>query len=170
MGESTVEPSRLSRSGLDERVLDAGTTQRFALLLVLFVAESMATAYDFVSRLAKVAGGGAVPTWVSYVALAVLVYAAVWLYELLPRWKGRRSRVIPVADIEDGGRLREELDRLVKLATSGPLRRPRHAPVPRSRTLHSTPTMPGRSIRYCRTLASNCGSSTSRTWALPQPT
>jgi Zn-dependent protease with chaperone function len=116
MAESTVEPTRQRTASLDERVLDAGTTQRFVLLLVLFVAESTATAYDFVSRLAKAAGGGAVPTWVSYVALAVLVATAVCVYVTLPKWKGRRSRVIPLAAIEDGGHLREELDRLVELA------------------------------------------------------
>jgi Zn-dependent protease with chaperone function len=116
MAELTVEPTRQRTSSLDERVLDAGTTQRFVLLLVLFVAESTATGYDFVSRLAKAAGGGAVPTWISYVALAVLVATAVCVYVTLPKWKGRRSRVIPLADIEDGGHLREELDRLVELA------------------------------------------------------
>jgi Zn-dependent protease with chaperone function len=116
MAESTVEPTRQRTPSLDERVLDAGTTQRFVLLLVLFGAESAATGYGFVSRLAKAAGGGAVPTWVSYVALAVLVATAVCVYVMLPEWKGRRSRVVPLADIEDGGHLREELDRLVKLA------------------------------------------------------
>ena len=102
---------------LDERVLSAGTTQRFVLLLVLCVAESIGTARDFVSRLTTAAGGGAaIPAWVSYVVPVVLIAVAVRLYLTLPTWKARSSRVVPVERVSDRGELWRELENLVDSA------------------------------------------------------
>ncbi|MEV0415990.1 M48 family metalloprotease [Streptomyces sp. NPDC050448] len=101
---------------LDERVLAAGTTQRFVLLLVLFVAASTGVAHDLASRVAAVSGNGHPGdlVWVSYAAPVVLVGVTVWLYRRLPDWKERRSGVVPLAEIGDGGTLAAEFDRLAE--------------------------------------------------------
>lgn len=116
MTERIAQPATPT-AGLDERVLDAGTTQRFVLLLVLFAGESTATSFDFVSRIAQ-AFGGTAPTWVSYVGLVLLVAATIAVYVRRPRWQARGT--IPLADYEDGGRLRAALDELSGLARRKP--------------------------------------------------
>ncbi|MFJ8389408.1 M56 family metallopeptidase [Streptomyces sp. NPDC094438] len=156
--QDTVE-SRASQgpAALDERILGAGTTQRFVLLLLLFVAGSVATTGSIVNDLFHIADGrwlscaladgydpsGSyqsqmlyvissehdrtmaacaesstdVPYWLPLAATAVLVAAAYGLYRLLPVWKGRSARVVPLAEADVNGTLEPMLDALV--ATAG---------------------------------------------------
>lgn len=133
MTASAVAPGRWDTASLDERILNAGTTQRFVLLLVLFIAESTGVAYDVVARLVGVsASQGVVATLVPYAVSVVLIAVAMCLYWSLPKWKGRRSRVLLLEEVDDGGRPRRELDNLVGLAN---LRaRPRFLVDPRAAT------------------------------------
>ncbi|MEV6670551.1 M56 family metallopeptidase [Streptomyces sp. NPDC051162] len=57
------------------------------------------------------------PYWLPLAATAVLVAAAYGLYRLLPVWKGRKSRVVPLGEADVNGTLRPVLDELV--ATAG---------------------------------------------------
>ncbi|MFI7126821.1 M48 family metalloprotease [Nonomuraea sp. NPDC050153] len=83
---------------------------------MLFVAESVGTAHDFAQRLTELFGGHVSFTWIPYVAPPALIAAALQVYRRLPSWKARRTGVIPVQEIADGGRLQHELDRLVACA------------------------------------------------------
>ncbi|MFI0712255.1 M48 family metalloprotease [Streptomyces inhibens] len=67
-------------------------------------------------------------TWVPFAALAALVIVAGALYWVLPRWKGRRSRVVPLQTVDPKGELRVLLDELV--AVAGLARPPRFVVAP----------------------------------------
>ncbi|MET7797419.1 M48 family metalloprotease [Streptomyces decoyicus] len=54
--------------------------------------------------------------WVPLAVLAVLLTGAGALYWTLPRWKGRRGRVVPVRAVDPQGELRLILDELVGVA------------------------------------------------------
>jgi Zn-dependent protease with chaperone function len=145
-----------ARTKVDERVLGAGTTLRFGLLLVLFTVSSASMMWDHIilRRLlgdpnndgfgCTLAGGydpevgdatnfGAmmghnaqpldacmaryVPAWWAPVlVIAFLITAAGGLYWWLPAWKGRRSRVVPLDDIDHQGDLSRLLAELVSVA------------------------------------------------------
>lgn len=135
--------------GLDERVLSAGTTVRFVLLLVLFTVAGAGMSTDVVGFLSDsgnasigcvLAGGGNpevgfgrgvlpsladvtalkaclngnAPTypWVSIVAPAALLLAAAVLFQMLPRWKTRRSRAIDLESVDQDGRVSRRLSEL----------------------------------------------------------
>ncbi|TCO55659.1 M56 family metallopeptidase [Actinocrispum wychmicini] len=149
------------RPQIDERVLGAGTTVRFALLSVLIFATSTLMALyillyfssydDFGCSLA--AGINIDPPdsaanvinkrglqweaydactryyasppswWVLTVWLILLCAITSGLFWMLPVWKSRRGRVVPLEDIDDDGRLRRLLTDLA--ATAGLTRLPR---------------------------------------------
>ncbi|WP_018349805.1 M48 family metalloprotease [Longispora albida] len=100
--------------GLDERVLSAGTTQRFALLLVLFVAVTAGAAHVLAGQLAG--GNSAARAGLTLAATVAVAACAVAVYYRLPRWKATRARFVPLARITDGGQLSREVDELVKLS------------------------------------------------------
>lgn len=142
-GDTGRRPSDISPGAqLDERVLGAGTTLRFALLVALIVAAStlmllyvgMAlSAYDgFGCSLA--AGidpltttpsqviarrslqweayydctlhfAAPLPLWITTIYLLVLAGLAGVLFLLLPVWKARRGRVVPLEAVDPDGTL-----------------------------------------------------------------
>ncbi|WP_030857697.1 M48 family metalloprotease [Streptomyces sp. NRRL S-37] len=107
-------PEEPGEPTLDERVLITGTTERFVLLLVLCVAVSVGAAHEAAGHLARAWGGRLLVVLLPYLASAALAIAAGWLYRKLPGWRVRRGRLVPIAEIADGGRVRAELDRLWK--------------------------------------------------------
>ncbi|MFK0116373.1 M48 family metalloprotease [Streptomyces sp. NPDC090994] len=153
---------------LDERVLAAGTTLRFVLLLLLLVTAGVAMIPQAVWQLlassatankegACYLAAGVDPGWsfvdrllqstrnesaleacfdrysqdftgVSVGVGAVAVAAAVALYWLLPAWKARRSKVVPLDAVDVHGTLRPLLDELV--AVAGLSRPPRFVVAP----------------------------------------
>ncbi|NJC70621.1 M48 family metalloprotease [Planosporangium thailandense] len=82
--------------------------------------------------------------WTPLVVLGALVVAAVALYWLLPSWKGRRSRVVPVDAVDGQGELRALLDELVTVA--GLPRAPRFVIAPAAST--ASAVVFGRLRRY----------------------
>ncbi|MFC9228664.1 M48 family metalloprotease [Streptomyces decoyicus] len=72
----------------------------------------------------------AASAWVPLAVLAVLLAVAGALYWTLPRWKGRRGRVVPVHAVDPQGELRLILDQLVDVA--GLSRRPPHFVIARA--------------------------------------
>lgn len=145
----STKPARARRrSGLR-----TGTTQRFVLLIVLFLASStymMSALLRPLTDPANMAGGCALAAgfnpeansfWnqmitdtpafdrclddyaggrltlaLPYIATAVLVALAILLYALLPYWKRRPSRAVPVASVDADESLRAELARLASVA------------------------------------------------------
>ncbi|GAA4863444.1 M48 family metallopeptidase [Saccharopolyspora cebuensis] len=135
------------RARLHDRSATAGTTARFALLVVLILASSV-----FMARMGLVAAGfsdgGAcllagghvpnadpppellrsqayqrctaqhspAPPWLAPAALAALPIAAGALFLLLPAWKARRGRFVPLAEVDDDGAIRRDLERFAELA------------------------------------------------------
>lgn len=57
--------------------------------------------------------------WVPLVVVPLLMAAAAGVYWLLPQWKGRRSRLVPLELVDLDGRLRQELAALVARAEVG---------------------------------------------------
>jgi Zn-dependent protease with chaperone function len=146
----------LSGTKVDEHVLGAGTTLRFALLLVLFTISSgsmmgdhiilwrflgdphddvlgcmLASGYDPVAGFHTAAratlGHNAQPYkaciahyghawWAPVLVIVLLIAAAGVLYWWLPIWKGRRSRIVCVDEIDRRGDLRPLLAELVSVA------------------------------------------------------
>ncbi|WP_194927811.1 M48 family metalloprotease [Catenulispora pinisilvae] len=136
----------------DERILAAGTTLRFVLLLFLFVAETYSITGDVATHLADgsrndavgcllAAGGnpdlgsmlGTVPamgdyaayeaclhryvpdtSWAQFVVTGTMIIAAAVLYRLLPVWKARRSRYVPLARFDAAGDLTTVIAGLVR--------------------------------------------------------
>ncbi|MGW9041079.1 M48 family metalloprotease [Streptomyces lydicus] len=71
-------------------------------------------------------------SWVPLAVLAALLLAAATVYWLLPRWKGRRGRVVPLQAVDPEGELRPLLDELVGVA--GLSRPPRFVVAPAAAT------------------------------------
>ncbi|MEU3573155.1 M48 family metalloprotease [Kitasatospora sp. NPDC036755] len=147
----------------DERVLAAGTTLRFVLLLLLLAAagvdmvprtvwQLLASSPQADKEMACQLAAGFDPgasvnsglvqstrnasalkactaryvqnfDGVSVTVGVLLVVAVLALYWLLPVWKARRTRVVAVAELDPTGRLRQQLDELVR--TAGLARAPR---------------------------------------------
>lgn len=103
------------KPGLDERVLNSGTGQRFALLLVLFVAEGTGTAYDVAATATGSRELHGIALALAYLVPVALIIAAVGVYRALPRWKGRHGRSVPLSAFPDPN-LRSELDGLVEVS------------------------------------------------------
>ncbi|WP_030618814.1 M48 family metalloprotease [Streptomyces achromogenes] len=156
---------------LDERVLAAGTTLRFALLLALLVAASVSmiprTVWHLLASSEKAdreaacfLAAGIDPsvsanasfvqsqrqpaaleectarfaqdfTTVSVGVGLVALAAAFTVHRLLPLWRTRRTRVVPLDVVDVHGRLRPLLDELVTVAGLG--RTPRFVVDPASR-------------------------------------
>ncbi|AOS64568.1 M48 family metallopeptidase [Actinoalloteichus hymeniacidonis] len=139
---------------LDERMLNAGTTAKFVLLVVLLIASSSMmvlnvalalTAYDGLScsLAAGIAPGEDSPAeviakrgnqwlayrecseryaappswWVLVVWWALLAALTALLFRVLPAWKARRGRVVPLAAIDHDGEIHRTVAALV--ATAG---------------------------------------------------
>lgn len=109
------------RAQSDERVLNAGTTQRFVLLIVLFVAEGSSTGYDLIGRVSGLGFDdlGPTPTWVYYAAAMGLAGVASLLYVVLPRLKGRGDGIIQLRSLREPERrvFEYELAHLVERAS-----------------------------------------------------
>lgn len=84
------------------------------------------------------------PWWWPYVAAALLFAVAAVIYWVLPAWKGRRSRVVDVRDLADGGELSTALSGLV--AAAGLARAPRFVIDPAAAT--ASAVVFGRFRRY----------------------
>ncbi|WP_433678743.1 M48 family metalloprotease [Nocardia sp. CA-119907] len=110
---SAAEAARSAKPDIDEQVLAANTRQRFYLLLVLFIAESIMAATDIKLRLVGSSSTG--QRWLPYAAPAMLIVMAAAVYFWMPAWRQRRSRVAELADLHDDG-LEKTLDDLVSLA------------------------------------------------------
>ncbi|MFJ7998832.1 M48 family metalloprotease [Streptomyces sp. NPDC096310] len=149
-----------SRSQIDERAMGAGTTARFALLIVLLLAASgaimlpvvtslhsrdrvgcqlalgidpdrsgdMASAVNALSQavpyqacMAKYASPPA--PWQIYGWPVLLSVAAALLFALLPAWKARRRRAVPLESVDPDGEIRVRLSELA--GTAGLARLPR---------------------------------------------
>jgi Zn-dependent protease with chaperone function len=134
----------------DERILAAGTSLRFLLLLFLFVAGTYSIATDVAAYIADgnrndatgcllaagadldLGGVGVVSalgnkaayeaclhhyvrdtSWVAPSATAAMILVSAVVYLLLPRWKARRSRYLPLARLDAARDLQDVLDSLV---------------------------------------------------------
>jgi Zn-dependent protease with chaperone function len=158
---ASAPPRPAAGMRIDQRVLGAGTTARFIMLLTLFAVSSIQLLSGLISQpifpgiigqrdygpgcllAAGVNPGGGVltealatlrspasgayqacearygwnpPWWLPYAAAGLLLVAAAALYLALPAWKGRRSRIVPVAELDATGDLRRLLAGLTAAA------------------------------------------------------
>ncbi|MEV0699865.1 M48 family metalloprotease [Saccharopolyspora sp. NPDC050389] len=72
------------------------------------------------------------PAWILPLALGAVAIAAAAAYWVLPWWKGRPGRVVPVDELDATGELRRVLDELV--STAGLARAPKFVVDPAART------------------------------------
>lgn len=160
MSDLPLDPTAAAPAGprVDQRVLNAGTTMRFVLLLVLMLASSawmlrsvvgfgtsnmcayaagadlldgdyvtivaaLLDQYDALQACEARHGPGALGQWLYAGMFLLLLAAAGTLLWVLPLWKGRPGRVVPVEMVDSRGDLRAELAALV--AAAGLARAPR---------------------------------------------
>ncbi|WP_431875835.1 M48 family metalloprotease [Amycolatopsis sacchari] len=166
-----MDSAALTRATIDPRVLVAGTTIRFLLLLVLLLISSVSMASfligngifgtwengwgcllaagadpnsgdllsvaseptqnaAYVTCMARFASSP--PWWLVPAWLLLVVLAAAILFCVLPAWRGRRGRVVPLDLLDSGVELDRELSMLVE--TAGLARSPRFVVAPAAAT------------------------------------